>query len=84
MREALVEIQKPIWGGGRPQIGVADFRLKSVDRIKVKIAYTRKDGTESYPDTYAMAVSKLLTYPTQVVGGGVKLYVAPIADWEVL
>lgn len=82
MREILVKIQKPIWGGGKPQIGIADFRVEQADKVNVEIEYTRKDGTKSYPDTYSMLVSKLKTYPTQVVGGGVTLYVAPLKDWE--
>ena len=83
MREILVHIQKPIWGGGKPKIGVADFRVNGADIIKVKIDYARKDGRESYPDVYKMLATKLVTYPVQVVGGGVKLYVAPLQDWEV-
>lgn len=83
MREALVEIKQPIWGGGEPKIGVADFRLKMIDRIKVKITYKRKDGTESYPGVYTMLVKDLLKYPVQVVGSGVKLHVAPLSDWWV-
>lgn len=83
MREILVELQKPIWGGGSPKIGVADFRLNGSDIVNVKIGYTRKDGTQSYPDTYTMSTSDLIKYPTQVVGGGVKLHVAPISDWKI-
>lgn len=83
MRENLVEIRGPIWNGGKPQIGIADFRIKSIDKVRVKITYKRKDGTESYPDIYTMLVSKLLTYPVQIVGGGVKLYVAPLSDWDI-
>lgn len=83
MRTTKVELKKPIWNGGKPCIGVAQFRLNSVDRVEVEIMYTRKDGTRSYPDIYVMDVAKLVTYPTQVVGNNVKLYVAPLSDWEV-
>lgn len=79
----LVEIQKPIWNGGKPHIGVADFRIKGADIVKVKIGYTRKDGTKSFPEVYSMPASKLLTYPTQIVGAGTTLYVAPLSDWDV-
>lgn len=82
MREILVEIDKPIWGGGKPQIGIADFRVEQADKVNVQIVFTRKDGTRSYPDTYSMLVSKLKNYPTQRVRGGVTLYVAPLKDWE--
>lgn len=77
----MIDIQRPIWGGGQPKIGVADFRLGG-NTIDVRIGYTRKDGTKSYPGIYRMLASKLRTYPTQIVGSGVLLYVAPIADWE--
>ena len=82
MRETTVNIKKPIWGGGKPQIGVADFRVKGVDRVNVVIDYTRKDGEKSYPGTYSMLAEKLVKYPTQIVGSGVKLYVAPLSDWD--
>lgn len=84
MRTVKVDIQKPIWNGGRPHIGIADFRVKSADLVQVDIGYTRKDGTKSYPDRYQMLVSNLVKYPVQVVAGGVRLYVAPLADWETL
>lgn len=83
MRTGKVELKAPIWKSGHPEIGVADFRLKGVDQIEAEILYTRKDGTRSYPNKYLMSVRKLLTYPTQVVGSGVKLYVAPLEDWAV-
>ena len=84
MSSILVELQKPIWGGGFPQIGVAEYRLQGADEVLVDILYTRKDGTRSYPDRYKMKTSKLTSYPIQVVGGGVRLYVAPLKDWEVI
>ena len=78
------EIQKPIWQGELRKrcIGVADFRIKNADMMEVTIAYTRKDGTKAHPGKYRMATDKLKTYPTQVVGSGVRLYVAPLEDWE--
>lgn len=84
MSSILVELKKPIWGGGKPQLGIADYKLQGADTVLVDILYTRKDGTKSYPDRYSMKTTKLLTYPTQIVGGGVKLHVAPLQDWEVI
>lgn len=81
MRRTRVEIKKPIWGGGRPQIGVADFRVRGVDWVDVEILYTRKDGERSYPGIYSMAAEQLVKYPVQVVGAGVRLFVAPLEDW---
>lgn len=83
MRRTLVEIQKPIWGGGRPAIGIADFRIKGVDVVDVEILYERADGTRSYPGTYSMPAEKLVKYPIQTVKSGVKLFVAPLSDWQV-
>jgi hypothetical protein len=82
MPATYVEIQKPIWGGGTPKIGVADFRLGGANAVRVKITYRRKDGRESYPGFYEMSVKRLMTYPKQTVGSGVQLYVAPLYDWE--
>ena len=83
MRRRHVEIKKPIWGGGRPAIGIADFRVLGVDVIDVEILYERADGTRSYPGKYSMPIEKLMKYPKQTVRGGVKLFVAPLGDWEV-
>jgi len=82
MREILVQINAPIWNDKKPHIGIAEYRLDDCDKVNVDIVYTRKDGTRSFPDRYSMLVGKLKTYPTQVVGGGVRLYVAPLKDWE--
>lgn len=82
MSRALVELRGPIWNGGKPHIGVADFRIGPNDEVEVKITYKRKDGTESYPGTYIMKAAELKKYPTQVVGSGVTLYVAPLRDWK--
>ncbi len=79
----MIELRKPIWNGGKPHIGVADFRIGSQGNCQVKIRYVRKsDGEESYPGWYEMDCNKLRKYPVQVVGGGVKLHVAPLEDWE--
>lgn len=84
MASILIELKKPIWKNGRHEIGVAEYRLQGADEVLVDILYTRKDGTKSFPDRYKMKTSKLMTYPIQVVGGGVRLYVAPLRDWEII
>lgn len=82
MRRALVQIERPVFGGGKPAIGVADFRLKGIDEIDAEIMYVRKsDGRRSYPNRFRMSVNKLKEYPTRTVGSGVQLYVAPVSDW---
>ena len=82
MRTGKIEIRAPLWGGGRPNIGIADFRIKGLDVIEAEIIYVRKtDGLRSYPGTYSMKVSEITQYPTQIVRGGVKLYVVPLEDW---
>lgn len=77
----MIEIRAPIWGGGKPKLGIATFRVGD-GLIQVKITYTRKDGRESYPGHYEMDSNKLKKYPIQIVRGGVQLYVAPLDDWE--
>lgn len=85
MRTVRVELQKPIYNGGNPHIGIADFRLKGADLVEAEIMYVRKsDGRRSYPEKFVMSVTKLMTYPTQIVGSGVKLFVAPLGDWDVI
>lgn len=76
------ELGSPIWRGGRPHVGLADFRIGAQN--KVKITYRRKDGTESFPDMYYISGDKAKQYPTQVVKGGVTLHVIPLKDMEVI
>lgn len=85
MRTGRVQINKPIFKGGNPEIGVAEYRLKGLDFVEVEILYTRKsDGKKSWPYIYKMAVEKLMTYPQQIVAAGVKLRVAPMRDFDVV
>lgn len=83
MRRVNYPIKFPIWSGGKRAVGIADFRLNGADEIAVTIDYKRKDGTLSFPHTYVMSTAKLRTYPIQIVGGGVRLHVAPLVDWDI-
>lgn len=83
MRRAKIELRKPIWNGRKPHIGVADFKLNGVDEVAVSIEYTNKHGQKTYPGTFTMKTEELKKYPTQVVRGRVRLYVAPLRDFEV-
>jgi len=77
----VIDIQKPIWFGGKPSIGIADYRIGQ-GKVQVQITYVRKDGFRSFPGHYEMDSSKLLKYPVQTVKGGVKLHVARLSEWE--
>ena len=77
----MIEIKAPIWFGGKPSIGVADYRIGQ-GKVQVEITYTRKDGTRSFPGHYEMDSQKLLRYPVQTVKGGVRLHVARLSEWE--
>lgn len=84
MRTIRVQIQKPQWMGGNPHIGIAEYKLSNADIVEVEILYVRKkDNQRSWPYLYRMTVEKLRTYPTKIVSGGVKLFVAPLGDWDV-
>lgn len=78
------EIKAPVWNGELRKrcIGIADFRIKNAEMMEVTIGYTRKDGTKPHPGVYRMPTSKLKTYPMETVGSGVRVYVAPLEDWE--
>lgn len=83
MRKVRIQIERPQWSGGSPVIGVAEYRIASADMVEVEIMYIRKkDGKRSWPNLFQMTVEKLRTYPSQIVGGGVKLFKAPLGDWK--
>lgn len=83
MRTVRIQIKAPVWGGGRPAIGVATFRVNGQDMVEVEILYTRKDGNRSYPDIYFLPVQEVVKFPQKTVGGGVRLYVVPLEKWSV-
>lgn len=81
----LVEIRAPIWNGQLKKrcVGIADFRVR--DFNKIVITYTRKDGTRTFPNSYAMRGADIQKYPlVPIPGSSVKVYTVPLEDLEVL
>lgn len=77
----MYEIRQPEWRGGKPHVGIASFRIAQEGNFKLKITYRRKDGSESFPGYYEMPNSKLRSYPTEKLRGGVIVHVSPLEDW---
>ncbi len=73
------EIAAPKWNGGKRCVGLNADRL-NCDMVEVDIQYRDKTGNRVFPGLLNMSSTKVKTYPVQVVGGGVKLHMVPIAD----
>jgi hypothetical protein len=74
-----VEIDEPIWDGGRRKVGVAKYKIRG-EFTYIKIRYRDAKGELIYPYIYRADNKKLLKCPTQKVRGGVVLHKIPIAD----
>lgn len=77
---SVIEIKSPRWK--QRVVGVASFRVK--EHNEIRITATGKDGNLYYPEPMYMSGDKIRTYETQVLPSGVKLYLIPISDLEVL
>ena len=77
---SLIKIKSPRWK--QRVIGIASFRIRQHNAIQIEAR--DKDGFKYYPETYYMSGSKIMTYKTQELPSGVKLYLVPIKDLEVL
>lgn len=75
-----IEIKAPIWA--TRSVGIAEYRLRPHNLIE--IMYTKKDGTRYDSNKYYITEEKARTYPIQIVGGRVKLFLVPISDLEEL
>ncbi len=73
------EIAAPKWNGGKRCVGLNAARL-NCDMVEVDIQYKDKLGVRVFPKILNMSSTKVKTYPIQVVGGGVRLHIVPIAD----
>lgn len=73
------EINSPIWNGGKRFVGLNADRL-NCDMVEIDIQYKRKSGERVYPQLFNMKTVKVKTYPIQVVRGGVRLHIIPVAD----
>lgn len=75
-----LEILKPWWDGEK--VGIAERRLVNGTTMEVTIAYEDSKGAKLYPHKYLMPCSKIRKYPTYLAKG-TKLFIVPIADFEV-
>ncbi len=73
------EIAAPKWNGGKRCVGLNADRLNG-DMVEVDIKYLNKLKVRVFPKVLNMSSTKVKTYPIQVVGGGVRLHIVPIAD----
>ena len=75
-----IEIKSPRWK--QRVVGIASFRVGEHNQIE--IIATDKENKRYYPNQYYMSGDKIRSYETQVLPSGVKLYLVPINDLEIL
>lgn len=74
-------IKAPIWG--TQSVGIAHHRVLGDSFIEIRIAYKDKLGNKVYPFNYNMHMSKVRSYPTQMVNG-TELHIVPINDFDII
>lgn len=75
-----LKIHSPIWS--TMSIGIAHFRVS--DDLKIEILWKDKYGNRKFPNFYFMKKEKIMTYPTKIIHNGIKLFIIPIKDLEVI
>jgi hypothetical protein len=77
-----IQIDKPIWNGGRYCVGIASYRVALGDN-DIEIMYQWKKGERAgkrkFPDVYTITGKQIATYPIQV-WKGVRLHIIPVND----
>jgi hypothetical protein len=71
-----ITIHSPIWKSR--SVGIAEYQI--TEDLCIEIDYRKKDGTWLYPKRFTIEKERALTYPTQIVRGGVVLRIIPISD----
>lgn len=75
-----IAIKMPRWK--QRVIGIASFRVG--DHNEIEILAADKKGKRYYPDKYYMSGEQIRSYDIQVLPSGIKLYLIPISDLEIL
>lgn len=78
-----IQIFSPIWNGGQRKVGIAEYKMTE-DMLKIEILYKTKTRGRIYPEPFFISRNQAMTYPTQVVRGGVKLRLIPIGDLQAI
>ena len=74
-------IKRPRWK--QRVVGIASYHVKEENEIEIA-AVSPKDGKRYYPNQFYATGEQIRSCPTQMLDSGVKLYLVPIADLEVL
>lgn len=76
----MIEINAPIWNGGRPFVGLSKSRLKWEGYYTtVRILYKNKStGLRQWPFDFGIKTSEAELYPIQTVRNNVTLHVIPL------
>lgn len=83
---AVFEINFPIWDGGehKRMVGLHQGKVRTHNELRVK--YTKKDGTKSYPDPLYMSEKDVRSYEMKPIPKypSVWVYWIPIDDFMIL
>lgn len=76
------QIRSPIWNGGQPAVGLAEWKMLHDEILEIRVTHRRKkNGKLTFPGVYRTTKSHALTCPVDPKCE-VKLRVVPLADCD--
>ena len=80
----MIQINAPIWNGGKRCVGIAEYRIRVAEPFTVfEVLYSDRHNKRIYPQPFRIRTARLMAAPTQQVRGGMILRVVLLADCEV-
>lgn len=79
-----INIRAPIWS--KKAIGIAERKARdsSDEFFEIDILYTDKSGNKTFPGLYQIRREDIFKYPIQTLKGGVKLFIIPIEELQLI
>jgi len=76
----MIQIRAPIWNGGKPWAGIADYRINPASLYtEFEIIYRNKEGHRTFPNPYRVTTAELIQCHSRKVGHGVTVLEIPLS-----
>lgn len=65
-------------------VGLNVDKISLNEEIMIEILYKDRKGNKVFPNNYTMKVKDIVSYPYQVLKYGIKVYIVPINDLNIV
>lgn len=78
------QIRSPIWNGGQPAVGLAEWKMLHDEILEIRVTHRRKkNGKLTFPGVYRTTRTHALKCPAKLAGfTKTILRVVPLADCD--